>query len=254
MLYHLVSAPAEAMAVPGVQEALGDLRIPTDARVLVFDGQEAGTEPVLKEDGAAIYTLWGELAHQAGAYRRVMDSDGRGEAPGNAVFRQVLEEASPCLILLDELVSYLVKLRYSNVRRTQNLYWQTVQFLQETLQLASNVPGVCVLISLPKSRREFGGLDPDQLQRELIRGLIKDDNRTAILLAPGDENIGAIVRNPETGRWRYDDAMREVLGITDNPEFATDGEAGNELEHCLPPLEQLHDVLRQRRQLRQRTN
>ncbi len=166
-LYHLVSNPAEAMAVPGVQEALGDLRVPPDARVLVFDGQEAGTEPVLKEDGSAVNTLWGEMAHQAGAYLKVMDSDGRGEAPGNAVFRQVLEGASPCLILLDELVSYLVKLRYSNVRRTQNLYRQTVQFLQETLQLASNVPGVCVLISLPKSRREFGGLDPDQLQREL---------------------------------------------------------------------------------------
>ena len=96
-----------------------------------------------------------------------MDSDGRGEAPGNAVFRQVLEQASPCLILLDEIVSYLVKLRFSSIRRTQNLYRQTVQFLQETLQLASNVPGVCGLVSLPKSRREFGGLDPEQLRNEL---------------------------------------------------------------------------------------
>ena len=112
----------------------------------------------------------GELAHKVGVgtyHKLVIDSDGRGEAPGNAVFRQVLEEASPCLILLDEIVSYLVKLRFSSVRRTQNLYRQTVQFLQETLQLASNVPGVCVLISLPKSRREFGGLDPEQLHNEL---------------------------------------------------------------------------------------
>ena len=29
------------------------------------------------------------------------------------------------------------------------------------------MPGVCVLLSLPQSRREFGGLDPTQLQREL---------------------------------------------------------------------------------------
>src|SRR5947199_131379 len=28
-------------------------------------------------------------------------------------------------------------------------------------------PGVCVLLSLPKSNREFGGLDPAQLQMEL---------------------------------------------------------------------------------------
>ena len=134
--------------------------------MLVFDGQEVGTEPLMKEDGAVVSTLWGELTHQVGVgtySRLIIGSDGSGEAPGNAVFRQVLEEASPCLILLDELVSYLVKLRFSRSRRSQNLYRQTIQFIQETLQLASNVPGVCVLISLPKSRREFGGLDPKQL-------------------------------------------------------------------------------------------
>ncbi len=169
-LYHLISSPEKALKVPGVAESLGDARIPHDARVLVFDGQEASSEPAMKEDGASVNALWGELAHQVGVgtYQKlVMDLDGRGEAPGNAIFRQVLEEASPCLILLDEIVSYLVKLRYSSVRRTQNLYRQTIQFLQETLQLASNVPGVCVLISLPKSRREFGGLDPEQLHKEL---------------------------------------------------------------------------------------
>jgi len=169
-LYHLINSPEQAAAALGVQEALGGLQIPSGARVLVFDGQEAGAEPVTKEDSTSVSTIWGELAHQvdAGVYAKlVMDSDGRGVAPGNAVFRQVLEAASPCLILIDELVSYLVKLRFSNVQRTQNLYRQTIQFLQETLQLASNVPGVCVLLSLPKSLREFGGLDPAQLQREL---------------------------------------------------------------------------------------
>lgn len=169
-LYHLINNHEAALTVPAVREALGGLTVPAGARVLAFDGQEMGAEPVLKEDGASVSTLWGELAHQVdvGVYRKlIIDSDGRGEAPGNAAFRQVLEQASPCLILLDEIVSYLVKLRFSSIRRTQNLYRQTVQFLQETLQLASNVPGVCVLLSLPKSRREFGGLDPEQLRNEL---------------------------------------------------------------------------------------
>ena len=169
-LYHLINNPEKALVVPDVKEALGDVRIPKGARVLVFDGHEAGVEPAIKEDGTSVNTLWGELTHQvsAGTFLSLLiDSDGRGEAPGNAVFRQVLEEASPCLILLDEIVGYLVKLRFSTSRRTQNLYRQTIQFLQETLQLASNVPGVCVLISLPKSRSEFGGLDPEQLHNEL---------------------------------------------------------------------------------------
>ena len=114
--------------------------------------------------------MWGEIAFQVDPSvfnRLVIDSDSNGVAPGNAIFRQVLEAASPCLILIDELVSYLVKLRFSNARRSQNLYRQTVQFLQEMFQLAGNTAGVCVLISLPQSRTEFGGLDPEHLQREL---------------------------------------------------------------------------------------
>lgn len=77
------------------------------------------------------------------------------------------DRIAPCLILIDELVSYLVKLKFSNTKRTQNLYQQTVQFLQETLQEAGNTKAVCVLMSLPKSRTEFGGIDPEKLQREL---------------------------------------------------------------------------------------
>jgi len=167
-LYHIIKSPHATSAISTVRAAMGDLQVPDGARVLVFDGQEVGADtPVNKEDFASVSTLWGELGHQAGCWSLVQDADGRGTAPGNELFRQVLEAASPCLILLDELVSYLVKLRFSDSRRTQNLYRQTVQFLQETLQLAGNVDGVCILLSLPKSKREFGGIDPGQLQREI---------------------------------------------------------------------------------------
>ena len=171
-LYHLVNSPKEALALASVREALDGLTIPENARVLVFDGQQAGGDaPVMKEDGAAVSTLWGELAHQAlgagGFSRLVGEADSSGTAPGNALFQQVLEAASPCLILLDELVSYLVKLKYSNSRRATKLYRQTVQFLQEMLQLAGNVPGVCILLSLPKSKKEFGGIDPAELQQQI---------------------------------------------------------------------------------------
>ncbi len=167
-LYHIINSPSAAGSISTVRAAMGDFQVPERARVLVFDGQEVGADtPVSKEDFASVSTLWGELGHQAGCWPLVQDADGRGTAPGNELFRQVLEAASPCLILLDELVSYLVKLRFSNSTRTKNLYRQTIQFLQETLQLAGNVDGVCILLSLPKSKREFGGIDPGQLQREL---------------------------------------------------------------------------------------
>ena len=167
-LYHIINSPAVAQSIESVKEAMGDLGVPDGAQVLVFDGQEVGADtPVNKEDFASVSTLWGELGHQAGCWSLVQESDGGGTAPGNSVYRQVLEQASPCLILLDELVSYLVKLKFSTRQRPRNLYRQTVQFLQDFLQLAGNVPGVCVLISLPKSTQEFGGLDPKNLQNEL---------------------------------------------------------------------------------------
>jgi hypothetical protein len=174
-LYHLINSPGESLAVSGVKESLGDIKIPVEARVLVFDGQEWGAEQVEKDTGFSVSTLWGELAYQVSpdVYRRhVAASDEKGEAPGNAVYANVLEAAAPCVILIDELVSYLVKLRFANTRRTQNMYRQTVQFVQELLQLASNVQGVCVLISLPKSVTEFGGIDPKQFQMEI--GIVDD--------------------------------------------------------------------------------
>jgi hypothetical protein len=169
-LYHLVNSPEVAQSVPGVVEALGDTFIPAGAKVLIFDGYERGIEPDVKQTGETVCSLWGELAYQASPehFRNLIsESDMNGTAPGNAVYRKVLQAAGPCLILIDELVSYLVKLKFSNQRRVQNLYRQTIQFTQELLQEAGNVAGTVVMISLPKSPKEFGGIDPQQLQMEL---------------------------------------------------------------------------------------
>ena len=73
----------------------------------------------------------------------------------------------------------------------------------------------------------------------IIRAHPEQDDRTGIEVAPG-MNAGAIVRDSQTGRWRYDSEMREWLGIIGDPDFATDAEAGGELENWLPPLSQLN--------------
>jgi len=174
-LYHLVNSPEESLSVPGVAEALAGVRLPAGAKVLVFDGQEFGVDPWTKEDGTTISTLWGELLYQANPrlFREyIVDSDSRGDAPGSANVRKVLQESGPCLILIDELVSYLIKLNFSNNKRAQNLYRQTVQFVQETFQLIGNMANVCGIISLPQSKKEFGGIKPEQLQQEL--GVLED--------------------------------------------------------------------------------
>ena len=88
-LYHLIEHPEESLAVPGVREALGDVSIPSNSKVLVFDGQRYGIDPIEKEDGSTVNSLWGELAYQANPqlfFKLLHESDARGVAPGNAAF------------------------------------------------------------------------------------------------------------------------------------------------------------------------
>ena len=72
----------------------------------------------------------------------------------------------------------------------------------------------------------------------IIRAYPEEDDRTKIEVAPSIV-IGAIIRDNDTDRWRYDDDMRSFLGIVDNPDFATDVEAGNQLERSIPDLAQV---------------
>ena len=64
--------------------------------------------PVEKPDGTEVRTLWGELAWQLGgreAFERVRADDERATNPGD-VLRELMERHGPCLVLIDEWVSY----------------------------------------------------------------------------------------------------------------------------------------------------
>jgi predicted AAA+ superfamily ATPase len=79
---HMVSdAGTERLkGVPEVLQAAGIDALP-QARVVVIDGNQFSPGQARKVDGAAIHTLWGELAWQLGgaeAYARVAESDRAG--------------------------------------------------------------------------------------------------------------------------------------------------------------------------------
>ena len=69
------------------------------------------------------------------------------------------------------------------------------------------------------------------------------EDRIEIELAPSIM-VGAIVRDPKTGCWQYDDAMRQGLGMTENPTFATEAEAGKNIVKFCAPLPQINDLVR----------
>ncbi len=66
----------------------------------------------------------------------------------------------------------------------------------------------------------------------IIRAYPVDKNRFQVVLAP-DIDAGAIVRDAETGLWSYDEKMKAVLSIRNDPAFSTDIEAGKRLDEYI---------------------
>ena len=98
----------------------------------------------------------------------------------------------------------------------------------------------------PSMLRAMGGLVFDEV---IIEAWPDGTDRSEVTLRP-DVNAGAIVRDPNTGRWRYDETMRRVLLIDQNPEFETDLEAGQQLREFINTTrirEMLQTLLRGRR-------
>jgi Predicted ATPase (AAA+ superfamily) len=87
----------------------------------------------VKPEGMNIKTLWGELAYQLGGaelYETVKEHDEKMVSPGKERIKSFLKASSPCLLILDEILGYVVKARGVQVHRT-NLGGQTMAFMQE---------------------------------------------------------------------------------------------------------------------------
>ena len=154
-LYHLCSGVAPS-ALAGVDALLRDAGVPAlpnrkKPAVLVGNRISPGN-PVTKDDGTVVRTLWGELAWQIGgaeAYARIAKDDEHATSPGDAL-RQLLVDYGPCLILIDEWVAYARQLHDQSDLPAGSFETQFTfaQALTESVKLAGN----CLLvISLPAS-------------------------------------------------------------------------------------------------------
>ena len=79
-----------------------------------------------------IKTIWGEIAFQLGgpaAYKKIEENDQKRIAP-KGLFREIIEDNSPCLILIDELADYCVSASGVQVGNS-TLADQTISFMQE---------------------------------------------------------------------------------------------------------------------------
>ena len=160
-LYHLLTAPEAALAVPHVASFLreNDLdQVPAAAiAALPCADLDAGGREI---DGLRINTLWGELAFRLGGevhapelYAIVADSDERRGAPGVVKLRQLLTEAGPNVILIDELLHYVDKAAAVTVGDS-NLATQTLAFLRELTEAVDAVDHSILIASLTMSKLE----------------------------------------------------------------------------------------------------
>ncbi|MCV0386470.1 MAG: DUF499 domain-containing protein [Nitrobacter sp.] len=157
-LYHLAGA-REAKYAP---EALHGMKSIFDAagvgtlqqvKRAVFVGTHKGPSEVMHaSDGRQVRTAWGYIAYRLGGWKAVdliADSEANRTNPGSERLVKILDQAAPCLVLLDEVVAFAKQMRGEE-------YEAFHAFIQSLTEAAAAVPGALVVGSLPESDMEVG--------------------------------------------------------------------------------------------------
>jgi predicted AAA+ superfamily ATPase len=159
-LYHLFSGvPASDLA--GIEAILGTQasRLPQVQRAVLVGFEYSPAQPRTKPDGTVIRTLWGELAWQLlgrDGYALVAADDQQGVSPGAATLRELFTAAHPCLILIDEWVTY-VRQTYGISGLPGGSFDANMTFAQALTEAAKASPQTLVVASIPASDIETGG-------------------------------------------------------------------------------------------------
>jgi predicted AAA+ superfamily ATPase len=161
-LYHLFSGtpPRDLLGMDEVLKEAEVSKLPTVNRVVLVGNRTSPGNPVTKPDGTVVRTLWGELAWQLGhaaggakeakkAFKRIEADDKHATSPGDAL-RELLNEYSPSLILIDEWVAYARQLHDQSdlPGGSFETHFTFAQLLTESAKAADHC---LVVISLPAS-------------------------------------------------------------------------------------------------------
>ena len=167
-LYHLFSNadPGDLQGITAVLEEAQVSRQDRVRRVVLVGNKISPGNPVTKDDGTVVRTLWGELAYQLGgkeAFERIAADDQNATNPGD-VLRELFRQYGPCLILIDEWVAYARQLHDQSDLPAGSFETQFsfAQVLTESARLANQ----CLLvISLPASdTHERPNAEPDDVE------------------------------------------------------------------------------------------
>lgn len=168
-LFHLCSGHP-LTSLPGMEELLqetGVTTLPKVSRVVLVGTKISPGQPILKEDGTEVRTLWGEMAWQIAGregYELVRKADESGTNPNEESLRQLYKEYGPVLILIDEWVAYARQL-HDDADLPGGSFETQFTFAQALTEAVSSVPNALLIVSLPASDAAFSdGSSPDESQ------------------------------------------------------------------------------------------
>lgn len=87
----------------------------------------------------------------------VANSDADGTSPGKEVLTALIRKASPCVILIDELVAFIRQLALGKQYKA-GTFDSNISFIQALTESMKAVPDAILLASLPESELEVGGI------------------------------------------------------------------------------------------------
>lgn len=153
-LYHLARGKVTHDKVPDLVPS--DLLPAKPIRVISLVGSDLEPSTGMPHGGVTTYTLWGEMAFQAGgqgAYEILELQDRERSRPGESKIKEVLGD-DPTLILIDELAAYLRAAQGINLGDT-TLAGMTTAFLMSLLGAVGGLPNTVVVYTLAESSDAF---------------------------------------------------------------------------------------------------
>ncbi len=255
-LFHLAKWGKKAAASEHTKELLETTGEPEfeSAHIAVFTNTTNDPAQGRKADGFTIRTLWGELAYQLGgqaAYDIIRINDEKQIAP-KGLFKKVLEQCKPALILIDELADYCVSASAVKVEAS-NLSDQTVSFIQELTEAVSGEDHCVMIATLPASAQELAA---SSVSTQILTALENRITRIGANIKPvEDDEIFEVVRRRLFEDSGEADEIEKVISdysglyqslFTEIPSHALKSEYREKLKKSYPFHPELIDMFRLR--------
>jgi len=158
---HLATRKVSTDKLEGIPPLLDEAGIHDlpQANIAVIDGIKLSPSQPQVHGSVTANTLWGELAWQLlgdEGYAMVAQSDQDGTSPGKEILRELIAKASPCAILMDELVAFFKNFELGKHYKA-GTFDSNITFIQALTEAMKSVPNAILLASLPESEIEVGG-------------------------------------------------------------------------------------------------